>query len=141
MHRQLLWIPVALLVLAGACRGKEERPLASPGAPRATQPAGPVAAPTPATPMTPPVPATPVQNGKRTFEESCASCHGMDGTGATAMGRAMQAGNLAAAATQARLSDEQMAQIIRNGRGRMPAFPLDEATVKALVGYLRTLRQ
>lgn len=133
MRLQLLWLPVVTLLLAGACRGKEERQLAPAPTPTVAKPVGPAVAP--------PAPVAAATGGKRTFEESCASCHGMDGAGTTPMGRSLQAGNLAAAATHARLSDEQIAETIRKGRGRMPAFPLDEATLKALVAYVRTLNR
>ncbi|MDQ6926948.1 MAG: c-type cytochrome, partial [Candidatus Eremiobacteraeota bacterium] len=66
------------------------------------------------------------------FAANCASCHGDDRRG-TAM-----APSLVAVAT--RRTPEQIAQIIREGTGRMPAFgsALESRAVADIVNYLRT---
>jgi hypothetical protein len=42
-------------------------------------------------------------------------------------------------AWQLSVTDEAIAAAIRNGKGRMPAFPLPEATVQNLVALIRLL--
>lgn len=66
------------------------------------------------------------------YGANCASCHGESGKG-TAGGPTLEA-------IGGRRSREQIAQLIREGSGRMPAFGamFDNATVNDLVNYLLT---
>jgi len=72
------------------------------------------------------------RSDKSVYGANCASCHG-DNREGTAQG-------LALADIATRRSREQIAQVIREGTGRMPAFAavLDNATVNDLVSYLMT---
>jgi cytochrome c oxidase cbb3-type subunit III len=75
--------------------------------------------------------------GKQVFASTCAGCHGLDGRGSE------RAPNIAERPSIQRLSDTQIARIIENGvpGTGMPAFhSLQDAQVKAVVGYLRTLQ-
>lgn len=76
------------------------------------------------------------------FAASCAGCHGVDGRGggdSAPPGAVMP--DLSAAAVQDR-SDQDMATVIREGRGMMPGFgsQLNERGIAALVAHVRTLR-
>ena len=70
--------------------------------------------------------------GQRTYQQQCAACHGAERQGAPPEFPALN--NL-----DGRLSDAAIAEIIRNGRGRMPAFPnLPAETVTHLISFLKT---
>ncbi|MBV9216716.1 MAG: cytochrome c [Acidobacteria bacterium] len=51
----------------------------------------------------------------------CARCHGGDGRANTAKGRQLEADDLTDSTIQ-NMSTEKMTRIIKNGRGKMPAF-------------------
>jgi cytochrome c oxidase cbb3-type subunit 3 len=75
--------------------------------------------------------------GSRIFAASCASCHGLDGRGGE------RAPNIADSTKVQRLSNAQISHIIENGipGTGMPAFhSLENADIKAVVTYLRTLQ-
>lgn len=76
-----------------------------------------------------------------TFRTKCAMCHGPDGGGSEA-GKSMNIPDLRSSAVQ-KVSDAELAQIISNGKGGMPAFKnsLSEEQVRDLVTYIRSLRQ
>lgn len=72
----------------------------------------------------------------------CASCHGESGRGDGA-GRPPGAAvpDLTSAAFQAQRTDAQLHDVIKNGRGMMPAFgdQLSDAGIDALVQHVRAL--
>lgn len=76
--------------------------------------------------------------------KACVSCHGKDGKGNPGMARmfkvAPAALDLTAAGAQEK-KDEDLAMIILDGKGKMPAYKakLSEAQLKELLKYLRTL--
>lgn len=75
--------------------------------------------------------------GKQSFAGTCAGCHGLDGKGGE------RAPNIADRPGVQRLSDEQLFHIVQNGipGTGMPAFhSLENAQIRALVAYLRTLQ-
>jgi putative heme-binding domain-containing protein len=74
-----------------------------------------------------------LDRGKKTFETTCSTCHGLDGGGA--MGPNIQG-------IPFRLGADAVTSIIQNGMsGGMPAFAgqLDAAQIQQMVGYLLTL--
>ncbi|HYO97958.1 MAG TPA: cytochrome c [Polyangiaceae bacterium] len=71
------------------------------------------------------------------WSQNCSRCHGTVGRGDGPQGPATRPRDLTDAAWQSSVSDESIAQVIRNGRGMMPAFPLPEATVQSLVRLVR----
>jgi mono/diheme cytochrome c family protein len=73
------------------------------------------------------------------WEQSCATCHGAQGAGDGPQGPITKARDLTDAAWHASVSDESIAQTIRNGRGMMPPSRLPEATVQSLVRLVRLL--
>jgi len=77
-----------------------------------------------------------------TFKAKCASCHGADGGGDTAAGKALKVKDLRSAEVQG-LSDDQLYQIVANGKGKMPGYEktLGADTCKSLVAYIRGLKK
>jgi mono/diheme cytochrome c family protein len=73
------------------------------------------------------------------WEKSCATCHGAQGAGDGPQGPITKARDLTDAAWHASVTDESIAQTIRNGRGMMPPSRLPEATVQSLVRLVRLL--
>jgi mono/diheme cytochrome c family protein len=77
------------------------------------------------------------------YADNCARCHGADGRGQTAMGRALVAPNLTDAGwwKKERPNDKRLTDSIRDGRNRkrMPAFgqQLSKSEIAALVRLVR----
>jgi cytochrome c6 len=86
-----------------------------------------------------PGPDTPAAGA--TFKTKCAMCHGPDGSGSE-VGKSMHVPDLRSQVVQ-KQSDAELAQIISNGKGGMPAFKdsLSEDQIHALVAHIRTLHQ
>ena len=76
-----------------------------------------------------------------TFRTKCAMCHGPDGAG-SAVGKSMNVPDLRSSVVQNKV-DGELAQIISNGEGGMPAFKssLSDDQIQALVTYVRSLHQ
>jgi len=76
-----------------------------------------------------------------TYRAKCAACHGPDG-GGSEVGKSMHVPDLRSQAVQ-KQTDAELAQIISNGKGGMPAFKdsLSEDQIHALVTHIRTLHQ
>ncbi len=71
-------------------------------------------------------------DGSIVFSERCAACHGVAGAGGT--GPAMTDPAVKA------LSGEQLASVVRQGKGTMPGFPtLSRADVDAVVDHVKAL--
>jgi mono/diheme cytochrome c family protein len=101
--------------------------------------------PAQADPLRTPTPAAPEEGGTERaadalFNVSCASCHGRDGRG-QGPGRPPGATvpDFTPTAFQAQRSDEQLAEVIRTGRGLMPPFgkQVNEQGISALVARVR----
>ena len=87
-----------------------------------------------------PEPAAGVQEpGQAIYERDCAMCHGMDGV-ARRIGRG--AVDLNDPDWQQRTSAEQIAQVIEEGRGQMPAWKsrLSDEEIRAVAAYVQTLK-
>jgi mono/diheme cytochrome c family protein len=84
--------------------------------------------------------ATQEEDPKALYKAKCASCHGIDGSANTAIGKNIKAKDLRSAETQ-KLSDEKLYQVITEGRGKMPAFErsLGEDKCRQLAAYIRGL--
>jgi len=77
-------------------------------------------------------------SGGSTYKAKCAACHGPDGKGETATGKAMKVTDLASDEVQ-KLSDADLSAAITNGKGKMPAYKtLTPEQVKGLVAYIRS---
>jgi len=80
------------------------------------------------------------QDAAALFKSKCAGCHGADGTG-SAMGKKMGAHDFTSADVQG-MTDAQLADIITNGKGKMPKYSsLTPEQIKGLVAYIRTLKK
>ncbi len=79
-------------------------------------------------------------DGAKLFKSNCTLCHGDDGSGATATGKALKAKDLKSDEVQAQ-SDADLANVIAKGKNKMPAFgkKLNDAQIKSLVAQVRHL--
>jgi len=82
------------------------------------------------------------EDGAAIFKAKCAMCHGPDGSGQTAVGRSLKLRNMASTGVQ-KQSDAELAKIITDGKGKMPAMKgkLTDVEIKALVAHIRTLKK
>lgn len=81
-------------------------------------------------------------DGAALFKTKCASCHGTDGAGTTAMGKKLALRALASAEVQ-KQSDAVLTGIVSKGKGKMPPFgsKLSADEVKALVAHIRSFKK
>jgi mono/diheme cytochrome c family protein len=86
------------------------------------------------------VPANAQDTGPTLYKSKCAACHGADGKGETAIGKADNIRDLGSADVQQQ-SDAVLTSIITSGKGKMPAYgkSLKPEQVKDLVTYIRSL--
>jgi mono/diheme cytochrome c family protein len=79
-------------------------------------------------------------NGTETFKTRCAMCHGPDAAGNTPMGKQFHIRDLRSAEVQ-KLSDNELTEVITNGKPPMPAFgkTLSTSEIHELVSYLRSM--
>lgn len=76
------------------------------------------------------------------YKAKCATCHGPDGKGETAMGKTMKAKDLASADVQNQ-SDADLATTIEKGKKPMPGYEgkLAKEQINELVNYIRALKK
>jgi cytochrome c6 len=81
-------------------------------------------------------------DGAALYKAKCAACHGADGKGETAVGKANKLSDLGSADVQ-KQSDADLAGIVTSGKNKMPAYgkSLKPEQIKDLVGYIRTLKK
>ena len=79
-------------------------------------------------------------DGAGDFKAKCAMCHGADGSGTTATGKALKVRDLGSSDVQSQ-SDAQLTDIVTNGKNKMPAYKgkLTDDQIKGLVAYIRGL--
>jgi mono/diheme cytochrome c family protein len=79
-------------------------------------------------------------DGAALWGQHCASCHGKDGSGSTAMGKKLGVKDYT---KEQSFSDAEATNVIKNGKGKMKAYKdkLSDADVKALVAYVRSLKK
>jgi cytochrome c6 len=82
------------------------------------------------------------------WENSCAKCHGADGTGSTKIGKKLKLKDYTDAKVQADLKDEDMVKAITNGvseggKEKMKTFKgdLSDPEIKDLVAYIRKMKK
>src|SRR6478672_10607248 len=75
-----------------------------------------------------------------TWNSQCASCHGKDGSGNTAMGKKL---GIKDYTKQQSFSDAEAAKVIADGKGKMKGYKskLSEGDIKALVAHVRSLKK
>jgi cytochrome c6 len=74
------------------------------------------------------------------YKAKCAGCHGPDGTGNTAAGKAMKVRDFHDPEVQ-KETDAELADIISNGKNKMPKYSdkLKDAEIKDLAVYVHEL--
>jgi mono/diheme cytochrome c family protein len=74
-----------------------------------------------------------------TYKTKCASCHGPDGGGDTAIGKKLGAHDFRSAEVQ-KMSDSELNEILAKGKNKMPAYEksLKPDEIKGLVNYIRS---
>ena len=79
-------------------------------------------------------------DGAAVYKTKCASCHGADGSGQTAMGKSLKLRDLGSADVQTQ-TDKELYSLTADGKGKMPAYKgkLTEADINALVAHMRTM--
>lgn len=70
----------------------------------------------------------------------CSACHGPSGHGDGPNGSLVKAPDLTRADWQAKVTDEEIADRIRKGKGLMPPNDLPDSTIRALVARIRAMR-
>jgi len=87
------------------------------------------------------VPAARAQgSAEASYKAKCAGCHGPDGTGSTAAGKAMKVRDFHAPEVQ-KETDAELTDIISNGKNKMPKYSdkMKDTEIKDLVAYVRGL--
>jgi mono/diheme cytochrome c family protein len=84
---------------------------------------------------------SPLGRGGRTFQRSCSGCHGADGRGVHRLGLVKPPRDLTQAEFHAQISDEQLRQVIRVGKGQMPAFGglMADEDLSNVIAFIRSL--
>lgn len=84
---------------------------------------------------------TPAGRGARIFQRTCAGCHGQDGRGTDRPGLTKPARDLTKAEFQAQITNQQLRQSIRIGKGQMPGFAglMAEDDIADVIAFIRTL--
>jgi len=81
-----------------------------------------------------------VANGEKVYKAKCASCHGPDGKGETAAGKATKARDICSDEVK-KESDAAWTDIISKGKNKMPSYDkkITDAEVKDVIAYMRSL--
>jgi cytochrome c oxidase cbb3-type subunit 3 len=74
------------------------------------------------------------------WQKNCVTCHGPRGRGDGPQGPMFRAPDLTRGEWQGRVTDAEIADTIRKGRNKMPAFDLPPAVVDGLVKRIRAAR-
>ncbi len=74
------------------------------------------------------------------FKTRCAVCHAVDGSGHTTQGKKLKTPDLRSDEVR-KLSDDELLEIIRHGKGEMPAFQkkLSQESIQQVIMRLRNL--
>lgn len=81
-------------------------------------------------------------DGAAIYKSKCVSCHGADGKGETAVGKAMKLRDLGSAEVQAQ-SDAELVEVTGKGKGKMPGYEksIGADGVQAVVAHIRTMKR
>jgi mono/diheme cytochrome c family protein len=76
----------------------------------------------------------------KVYKKNCVLCHAADGSGSSPSGKALKAKDLASAEVQKK-TDEELAEIVIGGKGKMPAFgtKIKPEQIRQLIAYIRAL--
>jgi mono/diheme cytochrome c family protein len=77
------------------------------------------------------------------YAKNCASCHGKDGKGETAMGKKSKVKDYTDAKVQAAFTDAEALKAILEGKEKMKSYKdkVTEAEAKELVQYVRAFKK
>lgn len=77
------------------------------------------------------------------YAKNCASCHGKDGTGATAMGKKSKVKDYTDAKVQAEFTDAEALKVILEGKEKMKGYKEKVTAEEAadLVKYVRAFKK
>jgi mono/diheme cytochrome c family protein len=80
------------------------------------------------------------QTAAATYKAKCAGCHGADGKGSTAPGKALGVHDFSSDEVT-KMSDTDLITIVTAGKNKMPAYgkSLKDTDIKDLVAYVREL--
>ena len=78
-------------------------------------------------------------DGAALYKTKCAPCHGADGSGQTPVGKNLKVRDLRSPEVQ-KLSDADITKVLSAGKGKMPASKLTADEMKAVIGFIRTLK-
>jgi len=90
----------------------------------------------------PPASAAGDADGKAVYDKQCATCHGPDGTGNPTMKSVFGDKEIDIARKEtAEKKDEELAKVISEGKGKMPAAgkSLSPADKQAVIAYVKSL--
>jgi mono/diheme cytochrome c family protein len=83
------------------------------------------------------------RDGQRLYQQLCATCHGQEGRGdgPAAVAFSPRPPDLTSPVFQSSRTDEQLAEVLRRGKGQMPSFgsQLSDAERAAVIRYVRQL--
>jgi mono/diheme cytochrome c family protein len=74
------------------------------------------------------------------WRQQCSTCHGAGGKGDGQLGPMVRAPDLTRDDWQANATDAQIADAIRNGKGKMPRFDVPEPVLRGLVARVRATK-
>lgn len=79
-------------------------------------------------------------NGEKVYKAKCAGCHGPDGKGETAAGKATKARDICSEDVKSE-SDAAWTDIIVKGKNKMPSYDkkVTDAELKDVIAYMRSL--
>jgi cytochrome c oxidase subunit 2 len=85
------------------------------------------------------VTATAEQNGAKIYKANCAPCHGATGDANTVAGKKYNA--KAFNAMELKMSDAELLEFVRNGKGDMPAWKdvLEDDELHKVLDYVRAM--
>jgi len=86
------------------------------------------------------LPTAAFADGAATYKTKCAPCHGPDGSGQTPVGKNLKVRDLRSPEVQ-KLTDAEITKVLTDGKGKMPASKLAADDMKAVVGFIRTLKK
>ena len=77
-------------------------------------------------------------DGQKLYDQTCAKCHGADGTGNTVVGKAVGAKDLGSSEAK-KMTDAEIQTQIQQGKNNMPPFigTLNKAQIDSLIPIVR----
>lgn len=71
------------------------------------------------------------------WRQQCSTCHGAMGKGDGQMGPMVHAPDLTREDWQSKVTDAEIANVIKNGKGKMPRLDLPDSVIAGLVARVR----